>query len=599
MPSFCALTFCASTQWPISRVWSRLRYSLLFLFTLVIVAASASPVTAMPVLGQFSSSTGSNNDSYTLGWVKMDGYDTFQISAPNLALSQRKQQIQQNLLDIRDRYLQLETPAAQVSTQRSEGQQPKIYVNGQYLMTVTQKDANLQGTTEEGIIRRLENSIPTLLEKTYRQRQPDYRQRQYRLIGIAFAGAIAIIIALSYFSKQLTRWGIRALGTPLDQSEMTEDQRHQLQDIRERVLPVLQIAVLIATGLWALGLFPETRVWQQDFLSSLKFPITLGIAIVIAYTGIRLTYAVINKIIVGLTDQGSLSSYYSRRTELRISTLTSVIKNITNFVWLAIGFIVALSVTSIDLGLLLASVGIIGLAISLAAQNLVRGAVNGFFIVLEDQFAIGDVVKIGDDAGVVEKLNLRITQLRDTAGRLITIPTSDITRVANYSLHWSRSDLKIPVHYNADINHMLDVTRQVGDEMIDDESWRELILEEPQILGVDDFGDSAVIIRVWIKTQPMKQWDVSREFRRRFKQRLQDSKTEIPFPQRDVWLHPSGEFRVNVQNGMLRSSEDQNYESNENGHGESTNSSTKTDQQPRSIPDDESADTDSVESGDK
>lgn len=576
--------------------------------TLTVIVVSASPMTAVPVLGQLSTSASSSSNAYVLGWVEMDGYDTFQVSAPNSALDKRQQYIQQNLQNIRDRYLQLETPEAQVWTQQPEGEQPQMYVNGQYLMTITQEDATLQGTTAEGVVRQLKHSIPRLLEKAYRQRQSDYRQRQYQLIGLVSAGAIAIIIALGYCSKRLLRWGIRALGTSLDQAEMTQNQRHQLQDIRNRLLPLCQAAVIAMTVLWALGRFPETRIWQQDLLSSLKAPLILGIAIVVAYAGIRLTYAIVDRLIVGLTDHNSFSDYYSRRTRLRISTLSSVIKNVTNFVWIGIGFLVALSVTSIDLGLLLASVGIIGLAISLAAQNLVKGAIHGFFIVLEDQFAIGDVVRIGDDAGVVEKLNLRITQLRDTAGSLITIPTSDITRVANYSLHWSRADLEIPVHYNADINYMLDITRRVGDEMMDDADWRDLILDDPQILGVDDFGDSAVMIRVWIKTQPMKQWDVSREYRRRFKQMLQDSETEIPFPQRDVWLHPSGEFRVSVQNGLLGSTDDRNDAQNDgssNGHHDPSSAATesqteelKTDAQPRGVPD-APEDADQADGGEK
>ncbi|MGB5972564.1 MAG: mechanosensitive ion channel family protein, partial [Nodosilinea sp.] len=207
------------------------------------------------------------------------------------------------------------------------------------------------------------------------------------------------------------------------------------------------------------------------------------------------------------------------------------------------------------------------------------GAVQGFFIVLEDQFAVGDVVKIGDDAGLVEKLNLRIIQLRDAGGRLITIPTSNIDRVANYSLHWSRSDLKIPVHYNADVNHMLEVVRQVGDELQADAEWGELILEEPQILGVDDFADSALIIRVWIKTKPMKQWDVSREYRRRFKQALQDTDMQIPFPQRDVWVHPSAEFQIALKGESKQASDNHS----KNGNGQQL---AKIDAQPRNVPDD-------------
>ncbi len=502
-----------------------------------------------PLLMQLPGSGGGGSNAYTLGWVELDGYDVFQIAAPKSTLGQRRTHIHQNLEAIRDRYLQLETPVADISTQETENGQPKIFVNGDYLMIVTQEDANLQGTTVPGVIERVEQTVPATLRQSFRERQNTYRRQQFIYVGGAIALAMMIALLIHLFSNRLLRWGITGLGATLNQDSMTGEQQEQLDDIKQLLLPVLQFAAIAIAALWTLGRFPETRALQNQLLSTFKVPIILAIVAVVAYVGIRLTYAIVDKLLLQLTDEEGFSGYYSRRTRLRISTLSSVIKNIANFVWIALGFIVALSITGINLGLLLASVGIIGLAFSLATQNLVQGAIKGFFIVLEDQFAIGDVVKIGDDAGVVENLNLRITQLRDTSGRLITIPTSDINRVANYSQHWSQADLRIPVHYNADINQMLTVVREVGEELKTDSDWQSLILEDPQILGVDDFDDSAIIIRVWIKTQPMKQWDVSREFRRRFKLAIEASDTEIPFPQRDVWLHPSDKLLRGLQGG--------------------------------------------------
>lgn len=581
MYGFFSLLATALSTWQrsLSRQWRR---SLLFLSPLLIVLSTASSADATLTLAQFPGSQGGNSSPYTLEWVELSGVDVFQVAMPNSGQSQRRQQVQENLQEIRDDYLTLENPVANVTTSETPDEQPKIYVNGQYLMTVTQEDTNLQGMTQTGLVEQLEEDIVETLERAYQHRQPAYRQRQYIRIGVVLALAIAIIITLNYLSRRLVRSAVHNLGTT-DQGELDEHQQHQIQDLRDRLLPLIYGLLLAGTALWALGQFPETRVLQEDLLSTLKVPIILGIVIVIAYTGIRLTYALVDKIAVQLTDESGFSSHYSRRARLRISTLSSVIKNIANFTWIAIGFLVALAITGINLGVLLASVGIIGLALSLAAQNLVQGAIKGFFIVLEDQFAIGDVVKIGDDAGLVEKLNLRITQLRDTAGRLITIPTSDIDRVANYSLHWSQADLKIPVHYNADINKMLDVARDVSEGMQGDAEWSEVIREDPQILGVDDFGDSALIIRVWIKTEPMKQWDVSREFRRRFKESVEAAGSEIPFPQRDVWLHPSDDFRVALlgqqQNGH-------SPEASSNGHHQPA----ETDDQPRmGVPDDGAA----------
>lgn len=582
---FCGQPFPWSQRFVVQRL-PRLRkqYRLLVLLlsTLLLTGFTALPVRATsPIFMQLPGFSGSGGGSaYKLAWVEMDGYKTFQISAPQSAIKQRAQDVSQNLRDIRDNYLQLETQVARVATQDTEEGQPAVYVNGQYLMTITQSDANLRGTTLSGVTQQLEQSIPAILDRAYEQRQPAYRRRQFVFIGIAAAIAIAAMVTLYACANRLLRWAMVSLGASLDQAELSQNQRHQLTDLKNRLLPIGQGFILAGTLLWAMGRFPETRVIQQDWLSVFKVPIIVSIVVLVAYVGIRLTYAIVDRVLMGMTDEDGLSGQYSRRTRLRISTLSSVIKNIANFIWIAIGFILALTVTGVDIGLLLASVGIIGLALSLAAQNLVKGAIQGFFIVLEDQFAIGDVVKIGPDAGVVENLNLRITQLRDTEGRLITIPTSDITRVANYSLHWSQADLKLPVHYKADINHILAITRQVGEELRNDAEWGLLILEDPQILGVDEFDDNAIIIRVWIKTQPMKQWDVSREYRRRFKLALQAAETSIPFPQRDVWLHPSDEFLANLRSWV--GDRPQNSQEQNGKHA-----TVKTDRQPRAVPDED------------
>jgi len=157
-----------------------------------------------------------------------------------------------------------------------------------------------------------------------------------------------------------------------------------------------------------------------------------------------------------------------------------------------------------------------------------------FFIILEDQYAIGDVIAVDKVSGFVETMNLRITQLRDSEGRLITIPNSEIKIVANLSSNWSRADLSIPVAYHTDVDKALEVIDTVAQEMSQDDLWREEILDKPEVLGVDDFGSRGVIIRVWIKTQPLKQWHVAREFRRRLKVALDEAGISIPMPQQEV-----------------------------------------------------------------
>ncbi|NJN04087.1 MAG: mechanosensitive ion channel family protein [Leptolyngbyaceae cyanobacterium RM1_1_2] len=511
--------------------------------------AASAALPQSPLLMQMPSpASSSSSDSSSLGWIWLDGYKVFQIAAPQSALAQRQQRIEDNLTAIRDEYLQMESPSLRVTTSQVDRFEPlSVYVNGSYLFTLTPEDARQQGMTLEAIEQLLDQKLPQVLERAYRERQVDYLQQQGLIAVGIIVMAIALAWSLGHWREELLSMGTQVLaGNRLNQLE--PQQRRHLQDMQSRLLPLIQGLILVGTVLWIAGFFPQTRSLQNDFLGAAKLPLIIGIVIVVAYLGIRLSYLLIDRFVSSLKDREGFSSDSSRRLELRIKTISSAVKNLTNFIWIGVGLFVALAATGINLGVLLASFGLIGLAFSLAARNLITGAVKAFFIILEDQYAIGDVVAIDEDAGLVENMNLRITQLRDTGGRLITIPTSDINRVANYSLHWSRSDLKLPVHYNANIDQMLDLARRVGQEMHSDETWQELILEEPKILGVDDFGDSALIVRVWIKTQPMKQWDVSREYRRRFQLALQDTETSIPFPQREIWLHPADSFKIETLN---------------------------------------------------
>jgi small conductance mechanosensitive channel len=287
----------------------------------------AAPGLTPPASAQFLGGNNSGGNSYSLGWVEMDGYDTFQVAAPGSALSQRRQEVHENLRQIRDRYLDLENPVANLTTTETEDGQPQVYVNGQYLMTITQEDANLQGTTAAGLVERLQESVPQILSKAYQQRQPEYRQQQFWLIGGVLLLTIAAMVAISIAADHLLKWALRGLGSSLNQDEMTQDQRHQLHDLRDRLIPLAQGTLLASALLWTLGRFPETRNLQQDFLSSLKVPIIIAIVIVVAYVGIRITYAVVDKVAMGLSEDGF---NHSRRTRLRISTLSSVTKNITN-----------------------------------------------------------------------------------------------------------------------------------------------------------------------------------------------------------------------------------------------------------------------------
>ncbi|MGL5803942.1 MAG: mechanosensitive ion channel family protein, partial [Xenococcaceae cyanobacterium] len=205
------------------------------------------------------------------------------------------------------------------------------------------------------------------------------------------------------------------------------------------------------------------------------------------------------------------------------------------------------SAVGVNIAPLLAGAGIVGVAISLASQNLIKDAINGFFIILEDQYAVGDVINVGEVSGLVENMNLRITQLRDGEGRLITIPNSEIKIVANLSSQWSRADLNIPVAYQADIDKAIELLVKVAEGMSQEPIWRDHIIEPPEVLGIDNFADRGIIIKVWIKTEPLKQWDVSREFRRRIKIAFDRAGIPIPLPQKQIWFDSNSKQHLDMK----------------------------------------------------
>jgi small conductance mechanosensitive channel len=194
-----------------------------------------------------------------------------------------------------------------------------------------------------------------------------------------------------------------------------------------------------------------------------------------------------------------------------------------------------LETIGLPLGPLLATAGVASLAIGFGAQTLVKDIIGGFFILLEDQYAIGDVVQTAGVDGVVEKVNLRTTILRDVHGTVHVVPNGEIRVLSNKTKGWSRAVLEIGVGYREDPDRVIAILEELAAEIAEDAVFGGLLLETPTVPGVEAFGDSAVTIRMMAKTLPLKQWDVARELRRRIKHRFDAEGIEIPFPQRAVW----------------------------------------------------------------
>ena len=229
------------------------------------------------------------------------------------------------------------------------------------------------------------------------------------------------------------------------------------------------------------------------------------------------------------------------RARRRAETLGTVLKSVASLVIFTIAGLMALSEFDVNLGPLIASAGIVGIALGFGAQSLVKDFLSGIFMLIEDQFGVGDIIDVGPAAGVVEAVSLRTTLLRDVHGTLWHVPNGEILRVGNKSQKWARAVLDIEVAYDTDIPHAMTVIKQVADGVWHDAPENATILEEPEIWGVENFGASAIAIRLAVKVEPGEQWAASREIRRRLKKAFDDDGIQIPFPQRTVWLHEAAE----------------------------------------------------------
>jgi small conductance mechanosensitive channel len=260
-------------------------------------------------------------------------------------------------------------------------------------------------------------------------------------------------------------------------------------------------------------------------------PVVLGILI-----GMFLLQWLVNlsgrRIVKLMANQGARGARQER--EDRANTLVSVFGNFATLAIFIGGGMMILDEVGIPIGPLLGGAAVVGFAIGFGAQNLVRDYFSGFMILLENQYKLKDVVKIGDHAGSVEQITMRMTALRDLEGNLHFLPNGEIKSVINMTHGWSRALFDIGVAYKENVDHVMNVILEVGQELRQDKKFRLLILEDPTMLGVDAFGDSAVVIKFFIKTLPLKQWDVKREMLRRLKNRFDELGIEIPFPQRTI-----------------------------------------------------------------
>ncbi len=229
------------------------------------------------------------------------------------------------------------------------------------------------------------------------------------------------------------------------------------------------------------------------------------------------------------------SPFLSKEAEVkREDTLIHILQvTLGILLWIVAGLMI-LDESGIAVGPLLAAAGIAGVAIGFGGQYLIRDLITGLFLIIENQYRIGDVVSFDGTSGVVEDITLRMTTLRDLDGTVHHVPHGEITKVSNLSKYFARINLDIGVSYSANLEQVIEVVNKVGNDLAEDSEWKEHIIKAPKFLRVEEFADSAVMVKILGETKPLQQWAVAGELRKRLKIAFDQNGIEIPFPQRVI-----------------------------------------------------------------
>ena len=269
--------------------------------------------------------------------------------------------------------------------------------------------------------------------------------------------------------------------------------------------------------------------------------------VIAAYVGVKLLRIAVNRLEVLLVRAGEAAERVPGAATKRIRTLMNVIWTIAvGLIW-SVVVLTSLGQLGVNMGPILASAGVVGLAVGFGAQNLVRDLVSGFFLILENQVRVGDVAIINGTGGLVEAITFRTIVLRDLSAVVHVFPNGSITTLSNMTKEWSAYVMDVGVAYKEDTDHVVDVMRRVGEDLRAEPNYGTLMIEPIEIFGVDEFTDSAVNIKARLKTIPLQQWTVGREYRRRLKKAFDAEKIEIPFPHRTLYMgeaSPAFEFAV-------------------------------------------------------
>jgi moderate conductance mechanosensitive channel len=429
------------------------------------------------------------------------------------------------------------------------------------LMSVTELDAQYNGLPVDQLAKQWRD----ILEQELRTGLKDLPQNQQRvwqiLLGLVLLTMIVAVIKYGLFRRQRQlrqrKQAIKATPIPNELNPLQAEsnaseaslvqtrnqllQRFSLLFSLDRQLGILGFAQWLlfwllvfawfGGDLWVAMVSPYLIRGQFRFVE-----VPINLLWVWFFTGllIRVSRWLIDRFAARWrkADQGTLISLGdAQRHQLRVSTIAGATKGLVTIGLLTLGGLWALGAIGVPTASTVAILGLLALAISFGSRRLVEDLVNGFLILAEDQFAIGDWIDLGTVSGLVENLNLRVTQIRSGSGEMITIPNSKISEVKNLTRGWSRVDFSIDVAYQTDPDRALAVMRSMAQAFYSDPVWHDQIVSEPRVLGIDSVSHNGMTITTWIETQPGQQWAVGREFRLRVRRTLQENGIEIGVPQ--------------------------------------------------------------------
>jgi small-conductance mechanosensitive channel len=389
---------------------------------------------------------------------------------------------------------------------------PVIESKGIYIISVTNSDAAPAGTTVAELAASWRDSVETGLRRAWLENRSDYHKVAfYRTLII-----ITVTVLLNMFGVMMMRRYLKITGF---------------------FFSVILWLVAVCAIMWQ---FPIARPYGKSLMHGIIIPaLLLSLISIIVIVLFRPSDIFIERYFAALEKLRRKDEGQDKRLTHRITMLRILMAMVLKGGLILTGFLIFMNSLNINIATVLAGAGVVGVAVGLATQDLMKDFVAGFFIAFEDQFAVGDVIRTNTLTGTVEDFTFRITRLRDTEGRLITIPNSTIRTVENLSSGWSQVDFVVPVAYRTDLakamNLMLETARELKQE------WSDVILEDPQMLGVDQLAESAVNLRMLLKTSPLQQWRVKRELLLRIKNRFDSEGIEIPFPQLAISMQTSGE----------------------------------------------------------